>query len=92
MRSERLIASALGVDEEIARELLAVARRRMGARRLFLHVVAFATATGPLGRFLPAPVRGRAVAGLVGCMLREVGEMLRYIGAAPAGHRGLLPG
>jgi len=92
MRPERLIGSALGVDEDVAGELLAVARDRMGARRLRLHLVAFAAATGVLGGALPAPVRGRAVAGLVGCMLREVDEMLRYIGAAPSGHRGLLRG
>jgi len=89
---ERSIASVLGIDEVLARELLAVARERMGARRLRLHLLAFATATGPLGRILPARIRGRAVGGLVGCMLREIDEMLRYIGAAPAGHRGLLAG
>lgn len=92
MAPERPIAAALGVDEVVARELLVVARERMGPRRLRVHLLAFATATGPVGRVLPAPVRHRAVAGLVGCMLREVDEMLRYIGLTPAGHHGLLRG
>jgi hypothetical protein len=76
---EQLVADRLGIDAELARQLLARAREEYGDARYDAHAAAFALAIrNPVSAALPESARRRAVDGLLEPMLSEAASNLAY--------------
>ncbi len=75
------VASALGVDRDLATQMLERARDRLGAAEYDARSAAFLAATTFPGTLVPADgARRRAVAGLLGPMFQQRMDSLVYLG------------
>jgi hypothetical protein len=75
-----LVARRLGMDAELAGELVAATRRRLGRRRFAVRASAFALATSPpFDRLAPERVRRLAIIGLVRPLLADPPQRLAYL-------------
>lgn len=76
---EQLVADRLGIDAELAGQLLARAREEYGDARYDVHAAAFALAVrDPVSAVMPASARRRAVDGLLEPMLSSPAANLAY--------------
>ncbi|MFL5872748.1 MAG: glycosyltransferase family 4 protein [Solirubrobacterales bacterium] len=76
---EQLVADRLGIDTELARQLLARAREEYGDSKYDFHAAAFALAVrDPAAAVMPASARRKAVDGLLEPMLSEPAANLAY--------------
>jgi glycosyltransferase involved in cell wall biosynthesis len=76
---ERLVASRLGIDPELAGELLARAREEYGGAEYDARAAAFALAVrDPAAAVLPDGVREKAISGLIEPMLTAPAATLAY--------------
>jgi len=76
---EQLVADRLGIDPELAKQLLARAREEYGDAKYDAHAAAFALAVrDPVSAVMPASARRKAVDGLLEPMLSEPASNLAY--------------
>jgi len=76
---EQLVASRLGIDVELARQLLERAREEYGDARYDVHAAAFALAVrDPVSAVMPESARRKAVDGLLEPMLSAPAANLAY--------------
>jgi glycosyltransferase involved in cell wall biosynthesis len=76
---EQLVADRLGIDSELAGQLLARAREEYGEEKYEFHATAFALAVrDPVSAVMPESTRRRAVDGLLEPMLSEPASNLAY--------------
>lgn|GEM_PF-544246 len=76
---EQLVADRLGIDTELAGQLLARAREEYGEEKYEFHATAFALAVrDPVSAVMPESARHRAVDGLLEPMLSEPASNLAY--------------
>jgi hypothetical protein len=80
MRLKTLTARTLGLSPVEAEALLRAMRARNGSRSLRLRAAAFAIATSPPARVVPASVRRRALVGFVGPLLETPVALALYGG------------
>ena len=78
-----LLARRLGLDRQEATALLAAARARLGSRSLTVRMLAFTVAASRPAVLLPASLRRRAVAGLVGPLLETPAALNAYAARRP---------
>jgi len=78
---EEHVADVLGIELDLAQELLGSMRETTGGLDFEARASAFVGATTfPGSEVLPAGVRERAVAGLVGPMIDDVSKNIGYLG------------
>lgn len=76
---EQLVADRLGIDAELAKQLLARAREQYGDAKYDAHAAAFALAVrNPVSAVMPESARRKAVDGLLEPMLSEPASNLAY--------------
>ncbi len=76
---EQLVADRLGIDTELAKQLLARAREEYGDATYDAHAAAFALAVrDPVSAVMPESARRKAVDGLLEPMLSEPASNLAY--------------
>jgi glycosyltransferase involved in cell wall biosynthesis len=76
---EQLVASRLGIDAQLAKQLLARAREEYGGAEYDARAAAFALAVrDPVAAVMPESARRRAVEGLLEPMLSEPASNLAY--------------